>query len=636
MSFAGKVWRLLVGIKDALALAFLLLFFTAIFAVLSSRPSPGHVYDGALLLDLSGSIVEEPAGIAALDVVLSGTLPTRQYRARDVVRAIDEAARDKRIKAIALDLTTFTGGGAVTMQEVGEALERFRQADKPILAYAVAYTDDAITLASHASEVWVDPMGGAVVRGPGGSIMFYGDALERFDINMHVYQVGAFKGTGEPYMRSSMSPEFRQNTEAYMAEMWDEYRAHVTQARPQADFGAATTGLVELMEANGGDLAKVAVATGFADTIGTREQWGMRLAELVGDAEWDESPGAFASTSYDVWAENLEPESEGMRALTGGKKRVGVVTVSGEISDGNAGPGSAGAARITQLLDDALDDDISALVVRVDSPGGTVTGSEAIRRAVLKHKAKGIPVAVSMGNYAASGGYWIATSGDRIFAEPETVTGSIGVILAIPSVEGILGQYGITTDPIRTTPLSGQPDLLGGFTPEADALLQAETRAIYGRFTGLVAKSRDMTPARISDVAQGRVWTGGAARQLGLVDQFGGLDAAMAWAAGEAGIEDGDWEPYFLAAPPDPFAELVAGMVGGSSATGHPLAGVSDSLIAQEQDFLARFAADFDRLMTRPGVRALCLTCLPGDGTPAPRRQSSGLLEVLATLLSRD
>ncbi|HEY6816478.1 MAG TPA: signal peptide peptidase SppA, partial [Croceibacterium sp.] len=425
MSFAGKVWRLLVGIKDALALIFLLLFFTALFAILSARPSPGIVREGALLLALDGSVVEEVSPIDPFNALLSSAVPTREYPVRDLVRAIDEAAKDKRIKAIALDLTTFLGGGHVHMQELGDALDRFRQSKKKVLAYAVAYSDDSVLLAAHADEVWVDPMGGAAITGPGGERIFYAGLLERFGVNAHVFRVGTYKSAVEPYILSEMSPEARENYEQLYGSLWQEWQAHVRQARPKANVRRVTGEIDEWLAASGGDLAKATVEAGLADKIGTRVEWGERVAKIAGDDEWDETPGAFAHTEIEPWLAEIAPDEPG--------SAIGVITIAGEISDGMAGPGEAGGERIAALLDDALDDDFKALVVRVDSPGGTVTGSEAIRRAILRHKAKGIPVVVSMGNLAASGGYWVSTPAQRIFAEPETVTGSIGIFGVVPT-----------------------------------------------------------------------------------------------------------------------------------------------------------------------------------------------------------
>lgn len=603
MSFAGKVWRLLVGIKDGLALLFLLLFFWALFMVLGSRPSPGLVREGALLLELNGTVVEEVAPIDPLNVLLSSAVPTREYAARDLVRAIDEAAKDDRIKAIALDLSTFLGGGHVHMQAIGDALDRFRQTKKPVLAYAVAYADDSMMLAAHASEVWVDPMGGAAVTGPGGENVYYAGLLERLGIEAHVYRVGTYKSAVEPYLLTEMSPESRENYQQLYGALWQEWQANVRRARPQANIRRATADIPAWLEASDGDLAKAALEAGLADKIGTRVEWGERVAKIAGEDEWDEAPGAFAHSELDPWLAETEPGE------TGGK--IGVITIAGEISDGMAGPGESGAQRIGELLDDALDDDLKALVVRVDSPGGTVTGSEAIRRAILRHKAKDIPIVVSMGNVAASGGYWVATPAERIFAEPETVTGSIGIFGVIPTFEGTLAEWGVTTDGVRTTPLSGQPDLLAGFTPETEAILQATVESGYERFLTLVASSRKISRERADELGQGRVWDGGAARQLGLVDQFGGLDAALAYAAERAGLGDGEWHAEYLGAEEDRYAPLIRRIM--RDTDGEAAGGDMFALFARrESDLTARVLADLKGLLEVRGAQARCLEC-PGS-----------------------
>ena len=620
MAFARKVWRLLVGIKDGLALVFLLLFFTALFAILSAKPNPGVVREGALLLDIDGVVVEEVSPLDPIEVLLSSTVPTREYAARDLVRAIDAAAADERVEALALDLTGFLGAGAVHMNEVAESLKRFKAAEKPIYTYAVAYSDDAMLLAAHADEVWVDPLGGIVITGPGGQNLYFAEALDRFNITANVYRVGTYKSAVEPWTESGMSEPARENLSQLYATLWQEWRAKVRQARPQADIELVTGDVAGWLAASDNNLAEAALAAGLADRIGTRVEWGERIAQDVGEDQWTDEPGAFAATEFDPWIADIDSEIE-----WGDGGRVGVVTIAGEINDGEGGPGTAGAQRIAALLDDALNDDLDALVVRVNSPGGTVTGSETIRRAILRHKEAGIPVAVSMGNLAASGGYWVATPAERIFAEPETLTGSIGVFAAFPSFEGLLAEYGVNSDGVRTTGLSGQPDLFGGISPEADAVLQATVESQYAQFLTLVAQSRNVSLERADELGQGRVWDGGAARQLGLVDQFGDLDAAIAWAAGRANLGEDDYEISYLGADSAVYGSWFSQMLASGARAdtgGHDLAA---AFARAEMARLTQAFDDLDTMMRVKGVQARCLECgiLPGTANPVSSPQAT-------------
>ncbi len=624
MGFAGKVWRLLVGIKDGLSLVFLLLFFSLLFGILSARPSPGQVHDGALLLQLDGSVVEEASPINALDALINRELPAREYPARDLTAAIDAAATDGRIKAVVLDLSEFTGGGHIHMAEIGAALDKVRAAKKPVLTFALAYGDDATMLAAHSSEVWVDPLGGAAISGPGGNRQYYKALLDYLKVDAHVYRVGTYKSAVEPYMRSDMSPAAREDATALYSSVWDDYKANIKRARPQADIERVTGDTIAWLDASGGDTAKAAKAAGLVDRIGDWEAFGNRIAGIVGEDTWDDSPGNFAHTELEPWLAAIAPAKAG--------KAIGVITIAGEISDGNAGPGEAGGARISKLLDDALDDDLAALVVRVDSPGGTITGSEAIRRAILRQKARGIPIVVSMGNYAASGGYWVSTPADRIFAEPETVTGSIGVFGVLPTFEKALAFWGVGNDGVRTTPLSGQPDVLGGLTPEVDAVLQKTVEHEYGVFLSLVAQSRHKTPAYIDGIGQGRVWTGGVAQQKGLVDQFGGLDDALAYAAKQAGLGQGHWHAKYLGSGPTPYASVLERLLGGERDAAHQAR--TQDLFAHfalaEQDRTLRVAQDMRRLLGARGAQAYCLECPP---LPARREaKSDGLFALLGWL----
>jgi len=609
MHFAGKVWRLLVSIKDALVLLFMLLFFALLFAVLTARPSPAQVREGALLLNLDGFIVEEAAPIDPFAALISGSVPTSEYQARDLVRALDAAAADERITAVVLDLDSFLGAGQVHLAEVGEAMDRVRSADKPVLTYATAYADDGVFLAAHASEVWVDPLGGAVVAGPGGNRLYYKGLLDKLKVNARVYKVGTYKSAVEPYIETGMSDPARENAQALYGALWEEWQANVKKARPAADLQMVVNDPAAWIEAADGDLASAAKTAGLVDRIGTRTQFGERVAELVGEDEWSDLPGAYPSTNLAAWLE--------ANPWSGNGTEIGVVTIAGNIVDGSAGPGTAGGERIAELLDEALDKEFAGLVVRVDSPGGSVTASEQIRNAILRHKARDIPIAVSMGNVAASGGYWVSTPADRIFAQPESITGSIGIFAIIPTFEDAAESLGVTSDGVTTGPLSGQPDPIGGFTPEVDRILQATIEDGYRDFLSRVATSRKMDLQQVDRVGQGRVWDGGTARQLRLVDEYGGMPEALAWVAAQADLADGDWSPVYLGDELGTTDTILRQLlIGEQDAKGRDVF----ALLAGNQQALAgMLLADTQRLLGTQGAQAYCLAC---PAPPTARGQS--------------
>ena len=621
MIFARKVWKLLVGIKDGLVLLLLLMFFMALYAALTMRPSAGQVREGALLVKLEGAVVEEPAEIDPVSVLLSGQAPARQYRARDLTRAIRAAADDNRIKAVVLDLSKFGGGGQVHMEDLGAAMDAVRAKGKPMLTWAKAYTDDTVLLAAHSSEAWVDPFGGAFVLGPGGNNLYFAGLIEKLKINIHVFKVGTFKDYVEQFIRTDQSPESKQARAAVYDALWANWQDNVRKARPRANIALATKDPGAWFQAAGGDAALAAKNAGLIDRIGTRAEFGTRIAELVGKDPSDKKPGAFAHTTLAAWGAALPKEGAG--------KAIGVVTIAGEIVDGEAGPGAAGGTRIAKLLDEALGENLAGLVIRVDSPGGSVNASEEIRTAILRHKAKGIPIAVSMGNVAASGGYWVSTPGQRIFAEPGTITGSIGIFAVIPTFERSLAEIGVTSDGVKTTPLSGQPDPIGGLSPEVSAMLQANIENGYGKFLGLVGKARGRSPQQIDAVAQGRVWDGGTARQIGLVDQFGGLDDALAWVAGQAKLGQGEWRPVYLGQTSTTYAALIDQLRGDGEGQGQDFAGI----IAQRQRaIVARAWGNAETLIRGGGAQAYCLDCPVTAAGPARSEPGGVLARLLAVL----
>ena len=624
MQFAAKVWKILVGVKDALVLLLMLLFFGALFAALSHRPSPAMIREGALYLPLDGRIVEEKTRVAPLSLFLSGQRPDREFLARDLVRAIEAAAADERIKAVAIDLDGFGGGGLVNLQRVGAALDKVRAAKKPVLVRSALYTDGRMLLAAHGSEVWVDPIGGAMITGPGGSMLYFKGLLDRLKVEAHVFRVGTYKSAVEPFERTAASPEAREADKALYSAYWQVILDEVRKARPRADLALVTRDPVAWLAASGNDAAKAAQAAGLVDRIGDKVAFGQRVAEIAG-GEAGQPAGSFRHTeAAALLADN--PEDTSGRAIA-------VVTVAGEIVDGKAGPGSAGGDRIADLIDKAAaDKDYAGLVVRVDSPGGSVTASERIRAAIERFRSTNRPVAISMGNMAASGGYWVSTAGQRIFAEPGTITGSIGIFGIIPTFEKTLANYGVTTDSYRTSPLAGQPDVFGGLSPEAEKVIRSQLEENYARFLALVGKSRGKSPQDIDRIAQGRVWDGGTARQLGLVDQFGGEQDALAWVAGQAKADK--WHADHLGEHRDAFSTAVEDILGGDAETGEAQARDFVGLAgATQQAMLVRLAGDLSRLASVQGAQAYCLECtaLSPAAPLAPR--GSGWLRLIGRVL---
>lgn len=613
MKLVRAIWRFLVGVKDALVLLAMLLFFGALYAALSMSPNPAVADGGALLLDLDGAIVEQPAEAQPLDLLSAGGTPrVGEYRLRDLVRALDRAAGDARVKAVVLDLDGFTGGGQAAITTVGGALDRVR-ARKPVLAFATAYSDDGYQLAAHASEVWLDPLGQLLVTGPGGSQLYYKGLLDRLGVTAHIYRVGTYKSAVEPFLRSDQSPEARAANQQLVNALWGTWQADIARARPQARIAPY---LAAITRPNG-SFAEVARAQGLVDRLGDRAAFGNRVAALVGPST-RKVPGDFRTIALDAWTRAVPERSDG--------EAIGVVTVAGNIVDGFSPPGTAGAEGIAdELLEAIATKKLKALVVRIDSPGGSVTGSDRIRSAVLQAKARGIPVVASMGSVAASGGYWIATAADRIYAEPATVTGSIGVFALLPTFEGALAKVGLSADGVGATPYSGQPDVLRGTTPAIDAVMQAAVEQLYARFLGIVAQARHLPVQRVDQIAQGRVWDGASARRLGLVDGFGGLDAAIAEAARRARLDPAKVRPVFIEREPSLALRLLRDAIG--SGRGEPRHDALGRLATRPVELAARAAADVRAMLDGPAVQARCLECPPV--APAPPLSAGSLVALL-------
>ncbi|SOB79239.1 protease-4 [Sphingomonas guangdongensis] len=600
MRLVRGTWKLLVGVKDFLVLAFMLLFFGLLFAALNARPTARTVGEGALVLDLAGRLVEQPAQVDPF-ATLSGGGALRDIRARDVIRALDAARGDARVKAVVLDLDRFLGGYPATVADVAEAIGRVRASGKPVLAYATAYMDSSYLLAANASEVWVNPNGGTLFMGPGGSQLYYKGLIDRLGVTVHVYRVGQFKSAVEPYTQTGPSDPARAADQALYGAIFERWRENVARARPKARIAEVIARPAAVVQAARGDISAMNRAYGLVDREGDRLAFGKRVAALVGAGK-ERTAGSFATIRLADWVAAHPLPTTG--------DAIGVITVSGEIVDGEGAAGTAGSTTITKLVLDGLAKrQLKALVVRIDSPGGSVTASEDIRQAVLQAKAQGLPVVVSMAGLAASGGYWIATAGDQIFAEPNTVTGSIGVFAVLPSFENALAKIGVTAGGVATTPLSGQPDVIAGFSPQLDAILQAGVEQSYGRFIALVAQTRRLPPARVNEIAQGRVWDGGTARQIGLVDRFGGIDDAVAEAARRARLDPKNVHALYLEKDGGWRATLAEALSRDSDAGEAAALDLVSRVSADRRAVFAQALADAQRLASGTAMQARCLEC---------------------------
>jgi protease IV len=598
MKLAKLAWSVLVGVKDALVLIFVLLFFGALYAVMSADPNTARGKGGALLLAFDGPIVDQKTEVDPRSLLLGDGTVGAQYQLDDVLNALDVAATDDDIKTVVLDLDRFAGAGRVALQNIGDRLEKVKAAKKPVLAFATGYYDQSYSLAAHASEVWLDPMGATAIAGPGGRQPYFKGLVDRFGVNVHVYRVGKYKSFVEPFTLTQQSAEARTANQALVDVIWADWQARVAKARPKAQLAAFIKDPLAGTVGSNASLAEASLKAGMVDKLGDYNSFAARVAVLAGEDE-DAQEGFRSSRIADYIKAN--PRSTRGEA-------VGIIHVAGPIVDGEASGGSAGGDTVSALIGAGLaKKNLKALVLRVDSPGGSALASEKIRLAVMEAKKAGLPVVVSMGNVAASGGYWVAMTGDKIFAEPATITGSIGVFGIIPSFENTLGRYGITSDGVKTTPLSGQPDFIGGLTPETDRFVQTGVENIYTQFLKLVATSRKLPPEKVAEIAQGRVWDGGTARQLGLVDAFGSLDDAVAEAAKRAKIAPDNVRRVVLAPKPSYLSELLAGW-GTAKASRTDI--VTRLLRQQQAAFLAGIN-DAASVMTGPAVQVRCLSCPP-------------------------
>lgn len=621
MKLVSLAWSVLKGVKDALVLLFMLMFFGSLYAIMAMDPNPARNNGGALLLAFDGPIVDQQSEIDPREFLLGSGGGGLQYRLDDVLRALDAAATDDRIKTVVLDLDRFAGAGHVALQNIADRLDKVKAAKKPVLAFATAYYDQNYTLAAHASEIWLDPMGGAVIAGPGGRQPYFKGLIDRFGVNVHVYRAGKYKSFVEPYTLARQSDEAKAADQALIDSIWTQWKDRISRARPKAQLASFVSDPMPV--APGATLAQASLKAGMVDKLGSYDEFADRVADIAG-----EDDGAQEGFKASLIADYIEANP----ARTGGDA-IGVVHVAGPIIDGEGFGGSAGGQTVSALINEAVaKKTLKAIVVRVDSPGGSAFASEQIRLALMGAKKAGLPVVVSMGNVAASGGYWVAMAGDKIFAEPATITGSIGVFGVVPSFETTLERYGITSDGVRTTPFSGQVDIIGGITPETDRLMQTGVDNIYAQFLALVSSARKLPAAKVSDIAQGRVWDGGTARQLGLIDAFGSLDDAVAEAAKRAKIDPGNVSRVLLAPTPG----VLASWLGGWAAARIERSDIFTRMIRQQKASFIAGIEDAIGVMSGPAIQLRCLACPPISAVPEPTRGAATFVTEIKNRIFHD
>jgi protease-4 len=521
-------WWLLDQSRRALANLLLLALIAAGLWLLWNR-SPGALEPKtALVIGLAGPLVEQPVDRGVSDTVfgrLRGS-ESGQIRLRDLVAVLDAAAKDEAVPHALLMLDDFAGAGLPALREAAAALERFKAAGKKVYAWGSAYDQKQYALAAHASEVWLHPMGMVAIEGFGRYRNYYKDALDRIGVSANVVRVGRFKNAAEVFAASEPSAETLESERALYGSLWSSWTQGVERARrlPAGAIASYVDTLPQALPAAGGDTARLALQAGLVDALKTRDE--MRALFVERGAE-DKKGKTFRQVALGAYLARVEPRDEG--------DVVAVVVAQGAIGNGRAPSGRIGGLSTSELIRKAREDDeVKAIVLRVNSPGGSAFGSELIRRELELARQAGKPVVVSMGDVAASGGYWIALAADEIVADEATITGSIGVVGLLPSVRGALDRIGVHTGGTTTTWLGGAYDPRRDPDPRFVALVQSAIGRIYGDFLRLAATQRKTTPEKIDAVAQGRVWSGRQALEHGLVDRLGGFDDAVKAAAQRA------------------------------------------------------------------------------------------------------
>jgi protease-4 len=521
------------------------LLFIGFIAVLLTEEDQVQVDEStALVLNLKGDLVEEKRWVDPVETAINESTGSGEEQpeilVRDLVKVIDEATQDQRVKVMVLTLADLGGGSLDKLQLVGSALERFKAAGKKVFATGSYYSQNQYFLASYADSINLHPMGAVILEGYGSYPMYYKAALEKLQISTHVFKVGTYKSAVEPFTRNDMSPEAKEANSAWLQELWQNYKQQVAERRGFSvdNFDETFARLYERINAANGDMTQYALDAKLVDTVKSREEFRQDVIALVGE---DKENHTFNQVSYEEYASLVIPPFPVNNPMT---DKVGLIVARGAIVDGSAKAGTIGGESTAKLLRTArYDEKIKAVVIRIDSGGGSAFASEQIAQEIRLLKAAGKPVIASMGAVAASGGYWIAAPADQIFAAPTTITGSIGIFALFHTAENAMSTIGLNVDGVGTTELAGFSaglPLFKGLNADAEKLLQRTIEHGYDQFITHVSTTRKIDKAEVNQIAQGRVWTGQKALELGLVDKLGTLDDAIAAAAELASLKQFD------------------------------------------------------------------------------------------------
>ena len=542
----GFIWRLLQGLVKSLQVIIFLVFAAIIVSALSNLSGGGITVpeSAALVVAPSGSLVEQSEGEALDRALIEMQDGSDQTVVRHVVDSLRYAAEDDRIKVVVLMPGLLEGGGLSKLQAIGAALDEFRASGKRVISMADGYSQAQYYLASRADEIYMHDFGFVLIEGFGYFKPYFADAIEKLQVDVNVFRVGEFKSFVEPYLRNDMSDEDKVAAKRWLGSLWEVYNRDVIEARSiEAQvFDRYVNNLPEVLRESNGDAAQAALDIGLLDGLKSHQDFRKYVIDIVG-VNADQAD-TFEQIDYFSYLTAMEFSGE---AEAADEPKVAVIVASGEIVDGEASPGTIGSMTLTDLIRQAANDDsVAAIVLQVDSPGGSMFASEVVYDQLQEVRAMGKPLVASMGTYAASGGYYISMATDEIWAAETTISGSIGVGAMFPTVQRGLATLGVTVDGFGTTPMSGQLTPFRELGDQARELMDVSVHSAYDVFINKVAEARSMDVGRVDDVAQGRVWIGTDALELGLVDKLGGIDDAIASAAARAGLEEDAYGIFYV------------------------------------------------------------------------------------------